>query len=420
MKTLRARYSLQLSLVLLVATLLPMLVLYSLSASGLIEATYTVESRQLADIAQLGKRWAALADIPARITIYPVVRVEDGDWPATIEPEIVIDPALDAWRIASESSSVVLASSVFHFRVEMPAWFAIGMLPVVSLGLGILLSVWMSRSVTRPVSQLAEAAQRIGRRDLDCRVPETGSLELQDLARSFNRMAGELAGAETARRNLMADVAHELRTPLTVLEGNLRALLDGVRPLDEAEIALLAEQTHHLNRLVDDLRDLSLAESERLALDRQPVDLGRLLDETAAHFAPLAGERGIALSVSGEGDLIHPSLDDHRLRQVLHNLLANAIRHTPRGGSIRVTAGRMGEAGFEIAVSDSGEGISPGDLPHIFDRFYCAGRSRDRGGTGLGLAIVRALVEVQGGAIRADSAGAGQGSRFSIQFPLPA
>lgn len=442
MKTLRARYSLQLGLVLLVATLLPMLALYGLSASGLIEATYAVESRRVDELAAIVERVnLALGSYPGlrvlapcldgadaaacarlgpatRIAMYPAAKFGTTDDLAFVEPEVVIDPARDAWRIASDASNVIITSSLFHFRVEMPARFAIGALPVVSLGLGLLLSVWMSRSVTRPVAQLAEAARRIGRRDLACRVPEMGSLELQDLARSFNRMAGELAEAEAARRSLMADVAHELRTPLTVLEGNLRALLDGVRPLDEAEIALLAEQTLHLNRLVDDLRDLSLAESERLALDRGPVDLGLLLAETAAHFAPLAEEQGVILSVACEGGLVHPLLDDHRLRQVLHNLLANALRHTPRGGEVRLAAGRDGETRLALSVTDTGEGISPDDLPHVFDRFYRAARGCDRGGSGLGLAIVRALVDAQGGIIAAASPGPGRGSMFCIRFPL--
>jgi signal transduction histidine kinase len=338
-------------------------------------------------------------------------------------PVISFDPVtgLLISQIPSNIQRVVFSSSVFKFRVDLPAWLALGSLPLISLILGLSLSTVMSRSVTRPVSQLAEAARAIGRRDLGFRVETKGSQELQELAQSFNRMAEHLEHAEFTRRNLMADVAHELRTPLAVLDGNLRAMLDGVHAMNEEEIILLYEQTHHLNHLVEDLRELSLAEADQLSLDRQEVDIERLVRETVAHFDLVSQEQGIQLTTDLVDHLIHPSLDGNRIRQVLHNLLANAIRHTPAGGRVVVSAGRSAcDNAVVITVADSGEGISTEELPHIFDRFYHAAKTTggDRGGTGLGLAIVKAFVEANAGVVSAQSDGKGKGTTFTLRFPL--
>ncbi len=430
MKSLRARFGLVLSIVLLVATLLPVLVLYLLSKSGLVEATYITDTR---DPGERDPSWSSILDALPPLSGLPQSPLAEGDRRDLLllltlnNPNIgqsriplMFDPATgQITGVASDSlDRIRLSSQVFQFRVDLPAWIVIGSFPLFGLLMGFSVSLVLSRSVTRPVSRLALAAGAIGRRELGYRVETRGSQELVDLAQSFNRMAAELEQAETTTRNLMADVAHELRTPLTVLDGNLRALLDGVRPLNEAEIALLAGQTHHLNRLVDDLRELSLAESNHLSLDLQPVDLSRLVRETVAHFEPVAREQEITLSIEpGEG-LVHPALDDHRVRQALHNLLANALRHTPAGGTVKVTAGKRPEGnGFEITVTDTGVGISPEDLPHIFDRFYRAARTPGNG-TGLGLAIVEALTRAQGGRVLASSPGVGLGSTFTLSFSM--
>jgi two-component system sensor histidine kinase BaeS len=190
-----------------------------------------------------------------------------------------------------------------------------------------------------------------------------------------------------------------------------------VHALNEEEIALLYEQTHHLNRLVDDLRELSLAEADQLSLNCQEVDLALLVKETVAHFDLIAQERGVELTAELDDPLIHPCLDENRIRQVLHNLLSNAFRYTPRGGKVAITAKRLSKNyDLEITVTDTGAGIPSEELPYIFDRFYRAEdtTSRDRGGTGLGLAIVKAIVEAHGGRVNAASAGRNQGSAFSI------
>jgi len=272
----------------------------------------------------------------------------------------------------------------------------------------------IGRVVSAPVMSLARAARQVEHGQLGVRVPVRGSHELRDLAVTFNKMATALQQAETARNNLMADVSHELRTPLTVLEGNLRAALDKVQPLDEAGIANLYTQTRHLIRLVNDLRELALAETGQLMLEKTPTDLRLLVNETTQALEPLATEKEVQLLA--ELPALPPmSLDPLRIRQVLFNLLSNALRHTPPRGMVRVL-GTHNPEGLTLIVEDTGDGLTPEQLASIFNRFYRVDKSRSRetGGTGLGLAIAKAIVEAHGGTISASSAGRGKGSRFTI------
>ena len=289
--------------------------------------------------------------------------------------------------------------------------------------LGILFGVLLSRSLAAPLNRMSEAARGIGGGDFSRRVEPVGSDEMLDLAQAFNEMAGQLEQAETQRRNLMADVAHELRTPLSVLQGNLRAILDDVYVLDKSEIARLYDQTRLLSRLVKDLRELALAEAGQLQLNLQSTDLIKLVEDTAATFEPIAEAEGVTLSVQMPGDLPPVQADAARIGQVLHNLLDNALRHTPAGGSIALGAGRESDQTSQawLEVRDTGEGIAPEDLPHVFDRFYRADptRSRATGGAGLGLAIVRAIVEAHGGQVSAASDGVpGHGSTITMTLPI--
>jgi two-component system OmpR family sensor kinase len=300
-------------------------------------------------------------------------------------------------------------------------WLSRSLLLVAAIGgtLGILFGVLASRSLTAPLSRLAEAAQAIGARDLSRRVEVGGSNEVREVAQAFNEMATALEGAETLRRNLLADVAHELRTPISVLQGNLRAILDDVYALDKAEVARLYDETRLLSRLVNDLHALAQAEAGHLALKRQPTQLAELVQSTAAAFGAAADAKGVTLNWQIPPDLPPVMADPARLTQVLHNLLANALRHTPAGGAIALRAG-CDDGDVWLAVQDSGEGIAAEDLPHVFDRFYRAdpARSRATGGAGLGLAIVRAIVEAHGGRVSATSQGlAGQGSTFTLRLP---
>jgi len=287
-------------------------------------------------------------------------------------------------------------------------------------GGGIVFGVLMSRSLTAPLDNLVEGAKALGTRDLSRRVDEKGSDEMIAVARAFNEMAADLEEGEQLRRNLLADVAHELRTPLTVLRGNLRAILDDVFPCDNNEIARLYEHTRFLSRMVNDLHELAQAEAKQLPLDFQEIDFGQLVTDTADTFRPGTEAKEVSLQTNLADDLPLVEFDAARLRQVLQNLLANALRHTPEGGTITVGA----EAGAEtvkLTVADTGEGIAPEHLPHIFDRFYRTdpARTRDKGGSGLGLAITRAIVEAHGGKISAASSGVpGKGTTFTIELPL--
>jgi len=303
-----------------------------------------------------------------------------------------------------------------------PGRFLLGNLTPYLIGftlVSILVGILLSRSVSAPLSKLAEAARSIGQRDLSQRVEVRGSQEIREVAQAFNEMADDLQQAENLRQSLLADVAHELRTPITVIQGNLQAILDDVYELDKAEIAQLYDQTRQLTRLVDDLRDLAQAEAKQLPLEMLPVDLTVLVADVAAIYEPLAEAQHIELQTRISEGVPLIQGDRARLMQCLQNLLNNAFRHTPEEGVITLALKKDADH-LEICVSDTGLGILSEHLSHVFDRFYRIdpARARETGGTGLGLAITRAIIENHGGTISAESAGEGQGSSFTIRFPL--
>ena len=274
------------------------------------------------------------------------------------------------------------------------------------------------RSVTRPVDQLRLAAQAVSSGDLSARVTIHTGDELAKLGVAFNAMADSLQRGERLRRDLTADVAHELRTPLAVVQSNLEAMLDGVYPLDAEHLANVMEQTQVLARLVNDLRTLALAESGQMPLHRQPVDPGGLAAMVASAFRTRAAEKGVSIETDIDSGLPPTSIDSQRMYQVLSNLIDNSIRHTPSGGRITVGA-KDGDRRIVLSVSDTGSGVSPEDMPFIFERFYRADKSRSRaeGGTGLGLAIAKTLVQAHGGTIAARSQ-AGRGTTIEISLPI--
>lgn len=284
---------------------------------------------------------------------------------------------------------------------------------------GLIAGVIASRTLTSPLAQLAETARRFGKRDFTARAQVKGSIEMREVAQAFNEMAYDLDHAETLRRNLVADVAHELRTPLAVLQANLQALLDDVYPLEKPEIEKLMAQTELLTRLVTELRELSQAEAHQLPLQQRTVDLNQLLLSVVDTFQSTIRQLGITLEVEEASEPISIQADFGRLQQVLNNLVQNAIRHTPSGGKVKLSLSAESQQ-VSIRIQDTGEGIAPEHLPHVFDRFYRADRSRSRetGGTGLGLAIAKAIVELHKGTISVASPGtAGQGTTFTIQLP---
>ncbi|MEZ4725581.1 MAG: HAMP domain-containing sensor histidine kinase [Caldilineaceae bacterium] len=280
------------------------------------------------------------------------------------------------------------------------------------------------RSYAIPLADVMTAADAVADGDLSVRVTQRGSREFQQLARSFNRMTEELARTDQQRRNLTADVAHELRTPLHIIQGNLEGILDGVYQPTPEQIEATLEETRLLARLVDDLQTLSLAESGQLPLVQEPVDVGDLVADVVTSFSGQAEAAGIDLSiVDCRLPVAHTPLvvqgDAGRLDQVLSNLVANALRHTPAGGAITL-ATAVQDRQVRITVTDTGEGIAPADLPFIFDRFWRADRARTHtggAGSGLGLAIANQLVQAHGGAIQVASE-LGKGTTFTLDLPL--
>ena len=299
-------------------------------------------------------------------------------------------------------------------------------------GLGaVLLILGLSRQILAPVKALTSAAQRMEAGDLSQRVEVRSRDEIGDLGRAFNSMADGLARLEGLRRQLVSDVAHELRTPLTNVRGYLQALQDGVVEPERRVINSLHEEVMLLNRLVDDLQELALAEAGQLRLERQPVALIDVVHQATQAFASRADSKGVTVQVDVPESLPLVSIDPQRIGQVLHNLLDNGLSHTPTGGEIGVAAcascpepTKVVRLSAEpervvVAVWDTGVGIASEDLPHVFERFYRADRSRSRatGGAGLGLAIARQLVEAHGGQIEAHSQ-TGQGAQFTFTLPL--
>lgn len=284
-----------------------------------------------------------------------------------------------------------------------------------SLGIG--LGGLLGYRIIAPLRKLRSAATAIAAGDLGQRVEVAAKDEIGELGIAFNHMAAELERQQALRRNLVADIAHELRTPLSVVRGSLEAMLDGVHPLDEAHVAPVYEETLLLQRLVNDLRLLSLADAGRLELEMRQLDVGELVDSVVEAIHVAAQEFEITLERRVEENLPPVRGDTQRLRQVLNNLLSNALRHTPAGGRVEISTRLAGDK-IEVAVADSGPGIPPEDLPHIFERFYRGDRSRARrsGGTGLGLSISRKLVEAHGGRMWVESE-LGQGARFLFWLP---
>ncbi len=286
----------------------------------------------------------------------------------------------------------------------------------IAIGLALLLSMILIVQILRPLRALSRATERVAEGDMSNRVALRTHDELGRLGDSFNQMLDGLKRSETVRQTMTADIAHELRTPVTIIQGTLEAILDGIYDASDASIAPIYEETLHLGRLIDDLRDLALAEAGELHLDKESVDVGELIQQVA-ETAFLSREDAPNLNLDIPKHLPEVQLDRKRFRQVIANLLSNAIRHTPTDGDVYIRVRRLDEE-IEMSVSDTGSGIREEDLPHLFERFYRADPARGRSaGSGLGLAIVKQWVEAHDGTIEADNRKSG-GARFVVRLPL--
>jgi len=283
-----------------------------------------------------------------------------------------------------------------------------------------LLSFFFSRRVIAPVQAMSQAAQRIADGRYDERVQVNGEDELAGLAMRFNQMAEKLNQVESMRRRLIGDVSHELRTPLTAIKGSMEGLMDGVLPANDETFGQIHAEADRLNRLVDDLQELSRVEARAYSLDIRPLDISSLVQTVTKRLAPQAESKRISLDFELTPDLPRILADEDRAIQILTNLTGNALQYTPEGGRVAISAKRM-SAEVQISVRDTGIGISSEHLSHIFDRFYRVDKSRSRqsgGGSGIGLTIARALVEAHGGRIWVESKGDGQGSTFTFTLPI--
>lgn len=295
---------------------------------------------------------------------------------------------------------------------------ALGVAVAVAAVTAAAVSWFLSLRIVRPIGALAEAAERISRGRYGERAPVAGRDELGVLAAAFNDMAASLESAELRRRQLLGDLAHELRTPLATIEGYVEGVRDGVVPPTDETWSVLETESRRIRRLVDDLQRVSRAEERQLDLRLQPLAPATIVVEAVQAAAPAYAAKGVALEAAVADGLPPVAVDGDRIGEVLANLLDNALRHTPAGGSVQVRA-EGGRDVVQLAVVDSGEGIAPEHLPRVFERFYRVdrGRSRARGGSGIGLAIARALVEAHGGRIHAESDGPGRGSRLVVTLP---
>lgn len=346
---------------------------------------------------------------------------------------VVVGCAVSAWLVAS-----ALAPGIFHDHLgqagidhdssqathveEAFTWaivLAWGLAVAVAVLLASAVSWYITRRVQRSITAVTASTAQIAGGHYDTRVHSPGlGCEFDELAVTVNELARRLDATETTRRRMLADLGHEIRTPVATLDSYLEALEDGVRTLDDDTVQVLRAATHRLGRLAQDITAVSRADEHLTRIRPVRSTTGALVTTAVRAVREQYDSKGVALHARVE-DSAAVTVDPDRLGQVLGNLLDNALRHTPRGGTVTVTSRQVDGDRVEIAVADTGEGIAPDHLDHLFDRFYRADTARDRvhGGSGIGLTITRALVEAHRGRIRAHSDGPGCGARFTIELP---
>jgi len=343
-------------------------------------------------------------------------RIRRGEVPWLSAQPVLIR---EGFIVAINPPLFVTSQRLFQANFNRSLWFAGGTAGLLAVLVGLVLA----RRLSHPLQELHDAVTGVAAGNLQQEVGPRGGSELEDVARAFNTMAHRLRESERQRQELLAAIAHELRTPLSIIEGNLEAMLDGVREPTPDLLATLHTQSALLSQLITDLRDLSLAEARQLSLRRRPVDLAVLCRESVDAMGLWIEERKVIAQVRAEGDTT-AAVDPDRLRQVVQNLLHNAVRFTPAGGRVLVTVTAVPhdqDRWVKLEVDDEGPGMPADDLSRVFEPFYRVDPSRSRasGGTGMGLAVVKLLVQVHGGDVRAENRPAG-GGRFVVQLPARA
>ena len=307
------------------------------------------------------------------------------------------------------------AEQAFLNSIRNSLWLA----ALVAILTGVALGYFFSRLISGPMRQLTLAARKVATGDFSQRVSTKTDDEIGEVSVAFNTMAEQLETKEKSRRQLLADIAHELRNPLSIIQGNLEAWLDGVLTPAPDQIASVYDETVLLSRLITDLRDLSLAEAGQLKLSQSATELDGFISAEITSVQNRCQEKQVSISAELPTRLPLVFIDRDRIRQVLHNLIDNALRYTPAGGTIKIGANYTTPGWVTVSVADSGGGIVPEDLPYVFDHFYKADRSRHRGhgGAGIGLAMVKQLVELHGGKVWVESQ-KGKGSIFFFTLPV--
>ena len=335
-----------------------------------------------------------------------------SDTPADESTSVIVNGVQEGTLFVGDIENPTSAESDFLSTVAESALIGGG----IAIGLALFLSTILIIQILRPLRALSRATDRVADGDMPDEVKLRTHDELGRLGESFNHMLESLKRSETVRQSMTADIAHELRTPVTIIQGTLEAILDGIYDASEESIAPIYDETLHLGRLIDDLRDLALAEAGELRLEKEPVDIAELIHQVS-ETAFLSREGAPNLHLDTPTLLPKVLLDRKRFRQVIANLLSNAIRHTPADGDVYISVRRInGE--IEMSVADTGPGIKSEDLPHLFERFYRADPARGRSaGSGLGLAIVKQWVEAHNGTIEAGNQQNG-GARFLVRLPL--
>jgi two-component system sensor histidine kinase BaeS len=308
-------------------------------------------------------------------------------------------------------ATAVLAGAVIGGLVARLGGWPVAVLAIVFVALLLVAAASVARRMTRPMDSLIDAAGRIEAGDYSAQVAESGPRDLRSVARAFNQMSARLKASDEQRRGFLAELAHEFRTPLTVIRGQAEAIADGVYPGDSAHVAPILDSTETLDRLVEDLRTLVLTDAGNLVLHKEPTDLGALSADTVESFRTQAEAAKLTLTAEVADSLPWLELDPARIRSVLGNLLSNAIRHTPEGGSVKVAV--IGSADeLVVTVTDTGQGIPPDLLPHVFERFV---KGTNSPGSGLGLAIAHDIVAAHGGKVEIRSV-MGSGTAVTLRF----